>query len=65
MQQKLNIARLVQDCGGARRVAEITGTNRTAPYRWMTAAYISSKALEKLKSARPDLVLDDYFERVH
>lgn len=62
MSPKLNIDRLVSDLGGARRVAEITGVPRTAPYRWAANGYIASTHLETIKAAHPDLDLDEYFE---
>lgn len=60
--RRLNIGRLVNDLGGARRVAEILGVPRTAPYRWASTGYIASTHLEVLASAHPDLDLMQYFE---
>lgn len=63
-QPKLNIRRLVDDLGGAAKVAAIVGVPRTAPYRWMRQGYIGSPALEKIKSEYPNIDLDFYFEGV-
>lgn len=60
----MNIARLVADLGGATAVAEMVQKARTTPYSWIRSGYISSENLALLKSARPDLDLDKYFEPV-
>jgi len=62
MQTKLNIQRLIDDLGGASAVAQITGVVRTAPYGWINRAYLSSVVLEKIKSEKPEIDLDKYFE---
>jgi len=60
--QKFNVARLVKDMGGASAVANLLGTPRTAPYRWIRHRYVSSRMLEALKWHHPDLKIDEYFE---
>ena len=60
--KQLNIKRLIRDMGGARKVAEICGVQRTAPYGWIRQKHIRSTFLERLKSANPDLNFNIYFE---
>ena len=62
MQAQLNIQRLIDDLGGASAVAQIAGVVRTAPYGWINRAYVSSVVLERIKSQKPELDLDLYFE---
>jgi hypothetical protein len=62
MQAKLNIQRLIDDLGGASAVAQIAGVVRTAPYGWINREYVSSVVLERIKSQKPELDLDLYFE---
>ena len=62
MKKVLNIQKLINDVGGAAKVAEIVGVVRTAPYGWIDRNYISSTNLEKILSADLNLKLDDYFE---
>ncbi|WP_138465367.1 hypothetical protein [Poseidonocella sp. HB161398] len=59
---KLNVARLIEDCGGPRQVAIITGKSRTAPYRWIKTGYLAAEHLAAIKAACPTLDLDAYFE---
>lgn len=59
---KLNIEALIQELGGAAKTAEIAEVVRTAPYSWIKRRYVSSRVLEKIKEARPDLDLDIYFD---
>ena len=59
---RLNIAQLVADLGGAAQTARLIGTQRTAPYRWIAASYVSSRVLEQIKAAVPHIDIDDYFE---
>ena len=65
MKVKLNIEALIQELGGAAKTAEIAGVVRTAPYSWIKRRYVSSRVLEKIKEARPDLDLDIYFDEEH
>ena len=65
MKHKLNIAKLVADLGGATKAAELVGVVRTAPYGWVSRGYISSVVLEKIKSAKPKMKIDLYFEKVN
>ena len=58
----LNIERLINDLGGASKVARQAGVIRTAPYGWIARGYVSSRNLEKLISKNPKLFIDDYFE---
>lgn len=62
MQTKLNIQRLIDDLGGAASAAKLAGVVRTAPYGWVARQYVSSVVLERIKSNKPDLELDSYFE---
>ena len=59
----LNIPRLIKDFGGFRRVAEICGVSRPAPYRWARTGYIANQHLEALKNEHPEIDLDQYFDR--
>ena len=62
MKIRLNLAALIRDCGGASATAKIAGVVRTAPYSWMKRRYISSRVLERIKEARPDLDINIYFD---
>lgn len=64
MATRLNIASLIDDLGGASEVAKLCDVVRTAPYGWVKRSYVSSSVLEKLKSANPDLDIDNYFNEV-
>lgn len=59
---RLNVQRLIDDMGGAASVAMVAGVHRTAPYRWAKDGYLSSYVMERIKAARPDIMLDTYFE---
>ena len=59
---QLDIERLIEDLGGPAVVAAEIGVPRTAPYRWITGRYLSSRVMEKLVTAWPALRIDDYFE---
>jgi len=59
---RLNIQRIIDDFGGASKVANLVGTVRTAPYGWVKRQYVSSRVLEQLKSINPALKIDKYFE---
>jgi len=61
---RLDIASLIDDLGGASEVAKLCDVVRTAPYGWVRRNYVSSSVLEKLKSANPDLDIDNYFNEV-
>jgi hypothetical protein len=60
-----NVGKLVADLGGARKVAEMLGVPRTAPYGWIRRNYLCTRNLVKLKQLHPDLNFDDYFEDDH
>tara|TARA_B100000214_G_scaffold151771_1_gene108662 strand:- start:3563 stop:3790 length:228 start_codon:yes stop_codon:yes gene_type:complete len=60
--KKLNIKKLIDDMGGATKVAEIAGVQRTAPYGWIRQGHIRSTFLEKMTTAHPDIKIDQYFE---
>lgn len=62
MAHRLNIEALVEDLGGAANVAAKLGVARTAPYGWVKRHYVSSRVLEELKSAYPEVDIDAYFE---
>lgn len=62
MAKKLNIARLVEDLGGASTVAHMAEVVRTAPYGWINRNFMSSIVLEKILTSKPELDLDTYFE---
>ena len=59
--KKLNIKRLIRELGGPAEISAKSGICRTTPYRWIRSGVISSRYLEKLKTAY-DFLLDDYFE---
>lgn len=59
---KLNISKLVADLGGASATAKIAGVARTAPYGWIDREYVSSTVLEIIKTQKPELDIDQYFE---
>lgn len=61
-ERTLNVGRLIDDLGGERKIAKIARVPRTAPYRWRRLNYISSGVLERVKTAHPELDLDEYFE---
>lgn len=63
-QVRMNVGRLVEDLGGAAKVAAAVNKSRTTPYSWIKANYISSQNLALIKGAHPDLDLDLYFEPV-
>ena len=62
MAKKLNIARLVDDLGGASTIARMAQVVRTAPYGWINRNFVSSIVLEKILSEKPELEIDNYFE---
>ena len=62
MEYRINIEALVGDLGGAAAVARTLGIVRTAPYGWIRRRYISSRVLEQLKTAYPEVDIDAYFE---
>ncbi|MFO0448266.1 MAG: hypothetical protein ACK52I_06315, partial [Pseudomonadota bacterium] len=59
---RLNVGRLVMDLGGPAVVARSIGVPRTVPYRWLQRNYLSSRVIERLKTAHPELNIDHYFE---
>lgn len=65
MKHKLNIAKLVRDLGGATKTAQLCSVVRTAPYGWISRGFISSVVLEKIKTAKPKMKIDLYFEEVN
>jgi len=62
MAKKLNIARLIEDLGGASVVAQMAKVVRTAPYGWVNRNFVSSIVLEKILTEKPELDIDNYFE---
>ena len=58
---RLDIKLLIQELGGASLVAEICGIHRTAPYGWLRRDFVSSTNLAKIKTAHPNLILDNFF----
>lgn len=60
-QAKFDVKRLIDDLGGPREVAEMTGKSRTAPYRWIEQGFINTKVLEDIKAAQPHINIDSYF----
>lgn len=61
----MNVDKLVRDLGGARRVSEIVGVARTAPYGWIKRGYLGSPVLEKIKAAHPNFDIDYYFQEAN
>jgi hypothetical protein len=59
---QLNVKKLVDDLGGPAHAAKLAGVVRTAPYGWIKRRYIGSRYLERIKTHRPSLDLDCYFE---
>lgn len=59
---KLNVPRLIENLGGPRKVAEVGGFNRTAPYGWIQRGFISQRTMERIKTVWPDLDLNLFFE---
>jgi len=59
---RLNIAGLVERCGGPSEIARATSLPRTAAYRWSKTGVMSSRTLEKLKEGFPDLDLNEFFQ---
>jgi hypothetical protein len=64
VQYRLNLHRLFRDLGGPSAIARYTGHPRTSFYRWLDTDSISSKLLEDIKTAFPDIELDFYFEPI-
>ena len=64
VQYRLNVHRLFRDLGGPSALARYTGHPRTSFYRWLKAESISTKLLEDIKTAFPDIELDFYFEPI-
>ena len=62
MKIRLNIEALIKDLGGAAETARICGVVRTAPYSWIKRRYVSSRVLERIKEARPEINFDTYFD---
>lgn len=62
MEYRINISALIEDLGGAAHVARVLGVARTAPYGWVRRRYVSSRVLEQLKTAYPEVDIDAYFE---
>ena len=60
-----NAKKLIEDFGGVRKVAEVLGKYRTAPYRMMQTRYMTTWHFEQLKKAQPSINLDNYFEDKH
>lgn len=60
--RKFDVAALVRDVGGATKAARITGKNRTTPYRWIAQGHISSRLLELIKEAMPEIDMNKYFD---
>jgi len=59
---KLDVERLIADLGGVARVAEMTDSPRTAPYRWLRTGRIGSDKLVMIKASCPEIDLDDYIQ---
>ena len=59
---KLNIEKLVDDCGGAAALASALGISRTTPYRWIAQGMMSSRMFERIKEIEPQIKIDDYFK---
>jgi len=59
---RFNAKKFIADCGGVRKVAKILDKSRTAPYRMMQTGYMTSWHFEKIKSAVPNINIDNYFE---
>ena len=57
-----NIAKLIEDCGGASALAASLGVARTTPYRWLQQGMISSRMLVRIKESQPTINIDDYIE---
>ena len=64
VQYRLNLHRLFRDLGGPSAIARYTGHPRTSFYRWINSDGVSSKLLEDIKTAFPDIELDFYFEPI-
>lgn len=59
---RFQVSKMVEDLGGAAAIAKATGMSRTTPYGWIERNYVSSRALEKIKAAFPEIDIDTYFE---
>lgn len=51
---------MIEDLGGATKVAKICGITRTAPYGWIKADFVSSRMLDKIKDHDPSFSIDKY-----
>jgi hypothetical protein len=63
--RNFNAKKLIDDCGGIRRVATILGKTRTAPYRMIATGLMNTRQFEKLLASNPDLNLNHYFEEAN
>ena len=59
---QFNAKKFIEDFGGVRKVAEVLGKSRTAPYRMMQTRYMTTWHFEQLKQADPSINLDNYFK---
>ena len=64
MALRLDVAGLVADQGGARRVAQIVGVSRSTPYRWIREGSIGFRLVEALLANDPRLDLREYLREV-
>jgi hypothetical protein len=64
IQYRLNIHRLIRDLGGPSALARSTGHPRTSFYRWLKSEVVTSRVLEDVKTAFPDIDLNFYFEPI-
>lgn len=60
--RNFNAKKFIADCGGVRRVAEVLGKTRTAPYRMITTGLMNTRQFERLLTDNPNLNLNHYFE---
>jgi len=60
---KFNAAKLIDDCGGPKALAEKLGKSRTAFYRVMHTHYLGSNTICEILEAYPKLNLMKYFEK--
>ncbi|MDG1415951.1 MAG: hypothetical protein P8R39_11405 [Alphaproteobacteria bacterium] len=56
------VDKMVDELGGASKAAEAAGLPRTAPYRWLRSMSLSLDTLLRIKTARPEIVLDNFME---
>lgn len=59
---KFDLQILINDLGGAAQVSQLLGKSRTTAYRYLKQGFMTTRELEILKSAKPELDINSYFK---